>query len=89
MFPQRPWKAGGDFAEPPKLASTTDSEFKIQFSSVSLTPRKLVTVRNQLLQIIDPTTDSLRIYFLGHDWNHRVEHHGAKPSFDPHGPLVA
>lgn len=52
-------------------------------------PTQLVTVRNQLLQIIDPTTDSLRIYFLGHDWNHCVEHHGAKPSFDPRGPLVA
>ena len=52
-------------------------------------PAQLVTVRNQLLQIIDPTTDSLRIYFLGHDWNHRVEHHGAKPSFDPRGALVA
>ena len=49
---------------------------------------QLVTVRNRLLEIIDPATDSLRIYFLGRDWNHRVEHHGAKPSFDPRGPLV-
>nr|UXE45750.1 CRISPR-associated endoribonuclease Cas2 [uncultured bacterium] len=51
-------------------------------------PAQLVTVRNRLLKIIDPTVDSLRIYFLGHDWNNRVEHHGAKPSFDPRGPLV-
>lgn len=51
-------------------------------------PAQLVAVRARLLEIIDPATDSLRIYFLGHDWNHRVEHHGAKPSFDPHGPLV-
>ena len=51
-------------------------------------PAQLVTVRNRLLKIIDPTVDSLRIYLLGHDWNNRVEHHGAKPSFDPRGPLV-
>lgn len=51
-------------------------------------PAQLVTVRNRLLKIIDPTADSLRFYFLGHDWNNRVEHHGAKPSFDPRGPLV-
>lgn len=51
-------------------------------------PTQLVTVRNKLVRIIDPVTDSLRIYFLGRDWNHRVEHYGAKPSFDPQGPLV-
>ena len=51
-------------------------------------PGQLVTVRSRLLKIINPETDSLRIYLLGHDWNHRVEHHGAKASFDPQGPLV-
>ena len=51
-------------------------------------PAQLVTVRNRLLKIIDPTADSLRIYLLGHDWNNRVEHHGTKASFDPGGPLV-
>ena len=51
-------------------------------------PTQLVTVRNKLVRIIDPVTDSLRIYSLGRDWNHRVEHYGAKPSFDPQGPLV-
>ncbi len=51
-------------------------------------PGQLVTVRDRLLKIIDPETDSLRIYLLGKDWDHRVEHHGAKPSFDPTGALV-
>lgn len=49
---------------------------------------QLVTVRARLLEIIDPETDSLRIYILGREWDQRVEHHGAKPSFDPTGPLV-
>jgi CRISPR-associated protein Cas2 len=51
-------------------------------------PSQLVTVRDRLLKIIDPTTDSVRIYLLGKDWDHRVEHYGAKPSFNPTGPLV-
>jgi CRISPR-associated protein Cas2 len=51
-------------------------------------PGQLVTVRARLLKIIDPETDSVRIYLLGKEWDHRVEHHGAKPSFDPTGPLV-
>lgn len=51
-------------------------------------PAQLITIRSRLLNIINPETDSLRIYLLGHDWDHRVEHHGAKPSFDPQGPLV-
>lgn len=51
-------------------------------------PGQLVLVRSRLLQIINPETDSLRIYLLGHDWDRRVEHHGAKASFDPQGPLV-
>lgn len=51
-------------------------------------PSQLVLVRSRLLKIMNPETDSLRIYLLGHDWDRRVEHHGAKASFDPQGPLV-
>ena len=51
-------------------------------------PGQLVTLRGRLLKIIDPETDSLRIYNLGHDWDQRVEHHGARASFDPQGPLI-
>jgi CRISPR-associated exonuclease Cas4 len=32
--------------------------------------------------------DSLRFYFLGSNWRKRVEHVGAKPSYDPEGPLI-
>lgn len=36
----------------------------------------------------DPETDSLRYYFLGSNWQRRVEHFGAKASYDPEGPLI-
>ena len=51
-------------------------------------PAQLVILRTRLLDIIDPATDSLRIYNLGADWNRRVEHHGIKSAFDPSGPLI-
>lgn len=45
-------------------------------------------LRLRLESIIDPSTDSLRFYFLGNNWKRRVEHIGAKPSYDPEGPLI-
>jgi len=40
------------------------------------------------MEIFDPEKDSLRFYFLGANWKNRVEHQGAKASYDPEGPLV-
>ncbi len=51
-------------------------------------PAQWVALRQQLIDEIEPTTDSLRFYFLGKNWQRRVEHVGAKPSYDPEGPLV-
>jgi CRISPR-associated protein Cas2 len=45
-------------------------------------------LRAELLGIIDPASDSLRFYFLGDNWQRRVEHAGAKPGYNPEGPLI-
>jgi CRISPR-associated protein Cas2 len=50
---------------------------------------KWVKVRARLVREIDAGSDSLRFYFLGDQWKRRVEHVGAKPSYDPQGPLFA
>ncbi len=47
-----------------------------------------VAFRASLLAEAVPETDSLRFYFLGTEWRRRVEHIGAKPSYDPQGPLI-
>ena len=47
-----------------------------------------VRLRAKLIAEIDPEHDSLRFYFLGNNWHSRLEHVGAKPSYDPEGPLV-
>lgn len=53
-----------------------------------LTPAQLTVVRKRLLDIMEPTVDSLRIYNLGDHYSTRIEHHGAKPSYDPEAPMI-
>ncbi len=51
-------------------------------------PGQWATLEARLRDIIDPKLDSLRFYFLGSNWHGRIEHVGAKPSFDLEGPLI-
>jgi CRISPR-associated protein Cas2 len=63
---------------------------RVQFSVFEclVEPELWVGLRARLLAAIDPAADSLRFYFLGADWKRRVEHSGAKPGYDPEGPLI-
>lgn len=45
-------------------------------------------VRNKLEKIIDKDKDSLRFYYLGNNYKSKVEHIGAKESFDVEGTLI-
>ncbi|MGC9159696.1 MAG: CRISPR-associated endonuclease Cas2 [Terracidiphilus sp.] len=47
-----------------------------------------VVLRASLVSEVDPVQDSLRFYFLGTEWRRRVEHVGAKASYDPEAPLI-
>jgi len=49
---------------------------------------KFREVQHKLEQIIDKDTDSLRFYFLGNNYKKKVEHIGAKESFDVEGTLI-
>lgn len=51
-------------------------------------PSLWVTFSKKLVDAIDPSKDSLRFYFLGSKWKHKVEHVGARPSYDPEGILI-
>ncbi len=63
---------------------------RVQFSvfECNVDPAQWVSLRSRLIQEIDPAKDSLRFYFLGANWRRRVEHVGAKPTFDPEGPMI-
>ena len=54
-----------------------------------LEPAQWATLRQRLIDEIKLEEDSLRFYFLGKNWKPRVEHVGAKASYDPQGPLFA
>ena len=45
-------------------------------------------LRAELTDIIDMKKDSLRFYFLGEKYQNRIEHIGAKESYDPEGLLM-
>lgn len=63
---------------------------RVQFSVFEclLEPAQYERLKHDLLDVIDKKHDSLRFYNLGKNWKRRVEHFGAKGSYDPEGPLI-
>lgn len=63
---------------------------RVQFSvfEIEVDPPQWVKLKARLEGIISPSHDSLRYYYLGSNWERRVEHVGAKPSADLNGPLI-
>ena len=45
-------------------------------------------LKERLIQLIDPKQDSLRFYYLGNHWKKRIEHIGAKETYDPEGVII-
>jgi CRISPR-associated protein Cas2 len=52
-------------------------------------PAQWADLKAKLLDLYLPSEDSLRFYYLGANWERRVEHHGAKPAINLDGPLFA
>ncbi|NDV19078.1 CRISPR-associated endonuclease Cas2 [Pseudodesulfovibrio sp. JC047] len=46
-------------------------------------PAQWAQLRHRLLEAYKEDADSLRFYFLGKNWQRRVEHHGAGDTYDP------
>lgn len=63
---------------------------RVQFSVFEclVDPAQWVRLKARLTEEMDPEEDSLRFYYLGSNWRRRVEHLGAKPAYDPEGPLI-
>jgi len=51
-------------------------------------PAQKVKLEAKLLKIIDPKSDSIRIYNLGNNWTQRVDHHGKNDDFNIEEPLI-
>lgn len=63
---------------------------RVQYSvfEIEVDQAKWVMLKQNLTDLIDPASDSLRFYHLGNNWQRRVEHVGVKPALDLNGPLV-
>ncbi|PNV67365.1 CRISPR-associated endonuclease Cas2 [Enteroscipio rubneri] len=48
----------------------------------------MVKIKGELVDLIDPDKDSLRFYYLGNKYQTKVEHIGAKPSYEAEGFLA-
>ncbi len=45
-------------------------------------------LKERIVNIIDKTQDSIRFYYLGNKWQNKVEHIGAKNTYNPEGILI-
>ena len=48
----------------------------------------MAKIKHELVGLIDEEKDSLRFYNLGNRYEGKIEHVGAKPSYDPEGFLA-
>lgn len=44
--------------------------------------------KDRLMKLINPEKDSLRFYYLGNNWEKRIEHIGAKQTYNPEGVII-
>lgn len=45
-------------------------------------------LKDRLVKLIDLEQDSLRFYYLGNNWEKRIEHVGAKKTYNPEGVII-
>ena len=45
-------------------------------------------LKARLIKLIDEEKHSLRFYYLGNNWEKRVEHIGAKETYNPEGVII-
>ncbi len=51
-------------------------------------PAQWAALRHRLLEEYDEEKDSLRFYFLGKNWQRRIEQHGAADTYDPENDVL-
>lgn len=47
-----------------------------------------IKLKERLIHLIDPEKDSLRFYYLGNNWKNKIEHIGAKETYDSEGVII-
>jgi CRISPR-associated protein Cas2 len=63
---------------------------RVQYSvfEIEVDMAQWTALKNDLIKAMDEDEDSLRFYYLGNNWERRVEHIGAKKPLDLNGLLL-
>lgn len=82
--------AGGDKRLRRLAKACRDYGQRVQYSvfEIEVDYAQWALLKNRLCELIEPTEDSLRFYYLGKKWQNKVEHFGIKPALDLSGPLI-
>jgi CRISPR-associated protein Cas2 len=49
---------------------------------------KFLQLKNRLIKMINRKQDSLRFYYLGNNWEKKIEHIGAKQTYNSEGVII-
>ncbi len=60
-----------------------NSVFECQLSEV-----QYITLKNNILKIIEPNLDSVRFYLLGKNWNHKIESIGKETAINLSSTII-
>lgn len=63
---------------------------RVQYSvfEIEIDAAQWTQLKNDLISIMDDQEDSLRFYYLGNNWERKIEHIGAKKPLDLNGLLL-
>jgi CRISPR-associated protein Cas2 len=63
---------------------------RVQYSvfEIEVDMAQWTQLKNDLIAVMDEVLDSLRFYYLGDNWERRIEHIGAKAVLDLNGLLL-
>lgn len=53
-----------------------------------ITPAELKYLRKAIEDIINPNVDKVKMYYIGSNWEGRIESLGADDGYDPKGALI-
>ena len=70
----------------PKIEGIERSYFAV--FEADLDYSSFLKLKAKLVKIMDKKQDSLRFYYLGNNWEKRIEHIGVKESYNPEGVII-
>lgn len=71
-----------------KICENVGQRVQKSVFEIILEPAQFVSLKAQLLKVIDNDKDSIRIYLLGANWERRIEHYGVTPIYEQEKAII-